>query len=83
MGIVAEKSDDAVLDMDGDAVAIFVILGRRNDRTQRRFAEFADALQGLPDLARFPMELMLVTHVLVTAAAAPREIRAWRRDALG
>jgi len=50
MGVVAKESDDSFFDMDCDAVAIMVILRRRNDRTQRRFTEFTDALQSLPDL---------------------------------
>ena len=48
MGVMAEKSDDAVLDVDRDSVAIFVIVRRRDDRAQWRFTEFSDALQGLP-----------------------------------
>ena len=80
---MAEKSDDAVFDMDGDAIAVFVVVRRGNDRAQWRFAEFPDALQSLRDLTRFPMELMLVAHVLVAAAAAPSKIGAGWRHTLG
>src|SRR4029453_17073454 len=80
---VAKESDDSFFDMDCDAVAIMVILRRRNDRAQRRFTELTDPLQRLPDLTRFPVELMLITHVLVTTAAAPPEIGAMRGYALG
>ena len=78
MGVMPVEPDDAVLDMDGDAVAIFVIERRRHDRSQGRLAEFADALEGLFHLARFPVELVLVLHVLVTAPAAAPEIRTAR-----
>ncbi len=82
MGIVAEKSDDPVFDVHRNAVAIFVVERRGDDRAQRRLAEFSDALQGLRDLARFPVQLMLVAHVLVTASAASAKVRARRRSAL-
>ena len=82
MRVVPEKTDDAVLDVDRDAVAIFVLLRRRNDWTQGRLAKFSDAPQRLLDLTRFPVQLMLVAHVLIAASAAAPEIGTARRCAL-
>ena len=82
MRVVPEKTDDAVLDVDRDPVAIFVRLRRWNDRAQGRLAKFSDAPQRLFDLARFPVQLMLVAHVLIAASAAAPEIGTARCRAL-
>jgi hypothetical protein len=65
--------------VNGNAIAVFIIVGRGHDWAQWWIAEFPNPLQSLRDLPRFPMELMLVADVLIAAPAAPSKIRAgWR-----
>ena len=49
---------------------------------QRRLAELPDPLQGLRDLARFPVQLVFVMHVLIATPAAATEVRTLRRRPL-
>ncbi len=76
VGIAPEKTDHAILRVHGDAVAICVLLRRRDDRPHRDLCEFADSLERIPHLSPFDRELMFVTDVLVGTATASAEIGA-------
>ena len=77
MGIAPEKSDHAILGVNGDTVAISVLFGRWDDRPHGNVFQFADPLQNIADLAPFNGELMFVIDVLIRAAAAAAKI--WAR----
>jgi len=83
MGIAPGKTDHAVLRMHSDAIAIAILLGRRNDWLQRNVFKFADALQNVADLTPFDGELMFVSDVLIGAAPAAAEIWTRRFYAMG
>src|SRR5262249_50314858 len=82
-GVTPEISDDAVLGMNGNPIAITVLTRRGDDWPHRNFFYFADSLENIADLARFNFELMRVIDVLISAAAAAAEIRARRFNAMG
>src|SRR5262249_27709474 len=72
--IAPKKSDDPILRMNGDAIAIFVLFRRRDDRSKRNICEFADPPENIAHLARFNRQLMFVVDVLVGASAATAKI---------
>src|SRR5438067_8887610 len=74
MGIAAEKTNRPILCVHGDAIAICVLPGRRDDRPHWNILEFADPLERIAHLSPFDRQLMFVANVLVSAAAAPAEI---------
>lgn len=80
MRVAAKISDDAVLSMNGDSVAISVFKGRGDHRPHRNIFEFSDSLKNVADLARFYLDLMRVIEVLIGATAAAAEIWARRLD---
>ena len=43
MGVTSKKTDDAVFDVNGDAIAVVIIVGRGDDWTQRQVADFPDS----------------------------------------
>jgi hypothetical protein len=73
--IASKKTDDAVLRVHSDAIAIRVLLGGRDYRSHRNIFQFTDALQSVTDLSPFDRKLMFVANVLVSASATPAEIR--------
>ena len=80
MRVASKISDDAVLSMNGDAVAISVSKRRGDHRPHRNIFEFSDSLKNVTDLARFYLELMRVIDVLIGATAATSEVRTRRLD---
>ena len=68
--------------MNRDAIAIFILLWRRNDGAQRNIFKLADSLEDAPHLTPFNCELMSVVDVLVCASAAVAKIRALRYHAM-
>jgi hypothetical protein len=60
----------------GDAIAICVLFGRRDDRPHRNSFQFTDALQSVTNLSPFDRKLMFVNDVLVRASATPAEVGA-------
>src|SRR5438876_3600693 len=82
MGIAAEKTDRSILCVHGDAIAICVLPGRRDDRPHWNILEFADPLERIAHLSPFNRQLMFVRDVLVSAAAAPAEIGTLRLYAM-
>ncbi len=64
-------------------VAVAVGLGRGEDGPQRDLAEAPEALQAVAHLLFLERQLGRVRQVLQTAAAAPAEVGARRRDAVG
>ena len=75
MRIAPEKTDHAVLRVHSDAITICVLPGRWDDWPHRNIFELADSLERVAYLSPFNRKLMFVTDVLVSAAAAPAEIR--------
>jgi len=73
--IASKKTDHALLRVHGDAIAIRVLLRGRDDRSHRNILQFADSLQRITNLPPFDRKLMFVADVLVSASAAPAEIR--------
>src|SRR5437588_11776853 len=80
--IAPEKADHAFLRMHSYAVAISILLRRRNDWSHRNVLEFADPLKSVTNLPPFDRKLMFVAHVLVSASAASAKIRALRSDTI-
>src|SRR5881409_3142685 len=74
MRIAPEKADHAFLRMHSYAVAISILLRRRNDWSHRNVLEFADPLKSVTNLPPFDRKLMFVAHVLVSASAASAKI---------
>src|SRR5207247_8372455 len=72
--IASEKTDHALLRVHGDAIAICILFGRRDDRSHRNIFQFADSLQRVTNLSPFDGKLMFVVNVLVSASATPAEI---------
>ena len=83
MRVAPKISDDAVLGMNGDAIAISISKRRGDDWPHRNAFEFSDSLKNVADLARFNLELMRVIDVLIGATAALAEVRARRLDSMG
>ena len=82
MRVAAKISDDAVLSMNGDAIAISVFKRRGDHWPHRNIFEFSDSLKNVAHLARFYLELMRVIDVLVGATAAMTEVRTRRLDSM-
>jgi len=80
--IAPEKADHAFLRMHSYAVAISILLRRRNDWSHRNILELADSLERIAHLSPFDRKLMFVADVLVSASAASAEIRALRFDTI-
>src|SRR6266567_3118503 len=68
--------------MHRDAVAISVLLRRRDNWPHGNVLQFADSLERVTQLSPFNRPLMLIINVLIRAAAASAEIRALWRDAI-
>src|SRR5437773_10810684 len=68
--------------MHRDAVAISVLLRRRDNWPHGNVLQFADSLECVTQLSPFNRQLMLIINVLIRAAAASAEIRALWRDAI-
>src|SRR5262245_65004695 len=81
--IALKKTNHTILYVHGDAVAIGVLPRRRDDRTHGNVFQLADSLKRIPHLSPFNRKLMLVIDMLIRATAAPAEIRALWRDAIG
>src|SRR5438874_6327889 len=82
MRIAPEKTDDAVLRVHGDAIAVCVRPRRGDNRTHGNILYFADSLKRVAQLSPFNRKLVLVIDVLIRAAAASAEIWALWRDAI-
>src|SRR6266516_3754959 len=82
MRIAPEKTDHAILRVHGDAIAICVLLGRRDDWPHWNILKFADSLERITHLSPFDCKLMFVADVLVSASSASAEIRTLRRYAM-
>src|SRR5213080_5602346 len=78
MRIPTEKTDHAVLRVHSDAIAICVLVGRRDHRAHRNILEFADSLESVTNLSPLNGKLMFVANVLVSASPTPAEIRTLR-----
>src|SRR5438093_733229 len=76
--IASEKTDHALLRVHGDAIAICVLFGGRDDRSHRSIFQFADSLESVTDLSPLNGKLMFVANVLVSASPTPAEIRTLR-----
>src|SRR6267143_5025848 len=74
MRVAPEKTDHAILGVHSDAIAISILLRRRDDRSHRNVLEFADSLESVTNLSPFNRELMFVANVLVSASPAAAEI---------
>src|SRR5439155_24556698 len=74
MRIAPEKTNHAVLRVHSDAIAVCVLLGRRDDRSHRNVVDFADSLESFANLSPFDRKLMFVPNVLVSASSAAAEI---------
>lgn len=83
MNIAAIKTDDIILGMNRNAVAITVRQRRGNDGPHGRLSETRDAVHRLFDLPGLEFQLMRVADVLIAATAATPKIRARRFDPLG
>src|SRR5579884_1223311 len=82
MGIAPKKPDHTILRVDRDAVAISVLLRRRDDRSQGDVLETANSLERVTHLPPFDYQLMFIADVLIRAAPASAKIRTVRRDAI-
>jgi len=82
MRVAPEKTDHAILRVNGDATAISVRFGRWDDWSHRNIFEFANALQNVANLAPFDRKLMFVIDVLIRTTAAAAKIRALRSNAI-
>ncbi|PYL81472.1 MAG: hypothetical protein DMF21_05310 [Verrucomicrobia bacterium] len=82
MRIATEKTDHAILRVDSDAIAISILLERRDDWPHRNVSEFADALQSIAHLAPLNRKLMFVVDVLIRASAATAKVWALRCNAM-
>ena len=82
MRVAPKKSDHPILHMDRDSIAIFVLLRRRDDRSQRKIFELADSLENIAHLPPFDRQLMFVVNVLVRAPAAMAKIGALWPDTM-
>src|SRR6266404_9127797 len=82
MRVAPEKTDLPILRVNGDAIAICVLLRRRDDRPHWNILEFANPLESVPHLSPFDCKLMFVADVLVSASSASAEIRTLRRYAM-
>src|SRR6476660_9996827 len=77
MRIAPKKTDHAVQRVHGDAFAICVLARRRDYRTHWNILQFADSLKRVAQLSPFNRELVFVIDMLIRAAAAAAEIRAF------
>ena len=75
-----EKSYHALPRVDGDAIAIPILFGRRNDRSHWDIFEVSDPLKNIARLAPLNCKLMFVVDVLVSASAAAAKVLALRLD---
>jgi hypothetical protein len=82
MRVAPEISNDAVLGMNGDPIAVSVFERRGDDRSHRDVFEFSDSPKNVSDLTRFDFELMRVIDVLISAAATFPEVRTMRLDSM-
>ena len=82
MFVASIESDNAILAVHGDAIAVGIRLGRGDHWLRRYFGNFSDTPQCLCDLSPLQFELMLVTNVLITTTAAAAEVRTFGRDAM-
>src|SRR2546425_1527355 len=80
MRVAQEKTDHAILRVHSDAIAISIVVRRRNDGSHRNALEFADSLESITNLSPFDRKLMFVANVLVSASPAAAEIRTLGRD---
>src|SRR5690349_9347719 len=74
VGIAPEETNDSILCVNSDAVSICVLLWRRDNRTYRDIAEFADPLERVAHLSPFHRKLVFIAHVLVSASSTSAEI---------
>src|SRR5437899_4368351 len=74
MRVAPEKTDHAILRVHSDAIAISILLRRRNDGSHRNALEFADSLESVTNLSPFNRKLMFVANVLISASPTPAEI---------
>ena len=78
--ITSEKTDHTLLRVNSDAIAISILLERRDDWPHRNVSEFADALQSIAHLAPLNRKLMFVVDVLIRASAATAKVwTGWNR----
>src|SRR4029450_12381586 len=68
--------------MDRDAIAIFVLLRRRDDAAQRNIFKLPDSVEDVAYLVPFNRELMFVVDVLECTSAAMAKRRAPRWGAM-
>ena len=80
--VAPEKSDDAILRVNRDAVAVSVRFGRRNNRSHRDLFEFADSLENIAHLPPLNRKLMFIVDVLIRASAATAKVWALRCNAM-
>src|SRR5262249_42889874 len=82
VGIAPEESNDSIFDVNSDPVPISVLVGRRSNRTYGRILDLTDPTQSIVDLLPFNLELMLICHVFIGAAATSAKIWAGWRHAM-
>ena len=82
MRIAPEISDEAVLGVNSNAVAIGIFPGRGDDRAHWNVLEFSDAAQNIVNLVRFSLELVRVSDVLICATTTTSEVRAGRINSM-
>src|SRR5438132_14417914 len=75
MRIAAKISDDAVLGMNGDAIAVSVLKRRGDNWPDRNIFNFSDSLNNVADLTRFNLELVRVIDVLIGVTTAATDVR--------
>jgi hypothetical protein len=84
MRIASEKTDDTVLCVHGNAVAIPVLPGRGDSRPNGNILQFAYSLERIAHLSPFHRNLGFVIDMLIRAAAASTEIWAsWNNPMRG
>src|SRR5438874_6743917 len=81
--VAPKKSDDAILRVDRDAIAVSARFERRNNRAHRDLFEFPNSLENIAHLAPFNRKLMFVIDVLISASAAAAKVRTRRLDPIG
>src|SRR5712671_255547 len=82
MNIAPVKPIDLILRMDCDSVPLSIRQRRWDHWPHWRFSEAADASHRLLDLSRLCFQLVGITHMLVTASAAPAKVWTLRWHAL-
>src|SRR5438046_8208618 len=81
--ITSEKTDHTLLRVNSDAIAISILVRRRDDRSHWNIPQFPDSLESVTHLSPFDRYLVFVANVLVSASATSSEIRTLWLYAIG